>query len=460
MTTELKNITRNLGEAPLVKLLLQLSLPAMGSMATMALYNIINTFWVARLGYRPIAAITVMIPFYIVSMALASGAGVGTNALVSLRFGEKNIEAANKIGGQIFPISICCGLLFVTAAVLFPRQILTLCGATPDVMDFAAVYLTIMGCGIPFTMLLITATNLLRGSGEAVRPMIFSLSGTVLNMVLDPLLIFGIGPFPEIGFPGAALASVISQFLAASITLYFIFGHKTVYRMKIKDLVPDFHIIKDIFRIGLPSAVVELMESVLFTVYNHVLAGFGSMALAAGGLMIRAVDFAFMPIFGAMQGVLPVIGYCFGARLWARLWRAVKLASFSLAVFLGVVTIAFVIWAPEVIGIFTGDPEINAMAVDALRIVISSLAFFGPTMIIITVFQGMSKAKTALVLSLVRQIVFYIPVIILLPKLLGLTGVWIAWPLCDFLTFLVTCFWIIHEYRIRKKAGEIVNFQY
>jgi putative MATE family efflux protein len=453
LSSDLKQSTRDLGEAPLAGLLLKLSLPAMGSMTTMALYNIINTFWVAKLGYQPIAAITVMIPFYIVSMSLASGAGVGTNALVSRRFGEKNIEAANKVCGQIFPISICCGLLFVAAAVFSPRQILTICGATPDVMDFAAIYLSIMGCGIPFTMFLIIATNLLRGSGEAVRPMIFSLTGTVLNMILDPLLIFGIGPFPEMGFPGAALASIISQFIAAAITLYYIIGHKTVYRMKIKDIIPDFTIIKDIFRVGLPSAVVEFMESVLFTIYNHVLAGFGSMALAAGGLMIRAIDFAFMPILGVMQGVLPVIGYCFGAGLWPRLWRAVKLSSICLAIFLGVATIALEIYSPQVIGLFTHDAQMNAMAVDAMRIVISSLAFVGPTMIYIAVFQGMSKAATALMLSLVRQVVFFIPVMILLPKLMGLMGVWLAWPLCDILAFSVTCSWMIREYRLRKTGS-------
>jgi len=328
-----------------------------------------------------------MMPFYIMTISLGTGAGVGTNALVSRRFGEKNIAATNKVCGQIFPISLFFGLIFIFAALCFPTQILTVCGATSDIMDYAVVYLTIVGCGLPFLVFSIIATNLLRGSGESVRPMLFSLSGTVVNMILDPLLIFGVGPFPELGFPGAAIASVISYVTAAGITLYYIVGRKSVYRMQARDLIPDFRIIKEIFRVGLPSIVVELMESIIFSVFNHILAGFGSLALAAGGLMIRAVDFAFMPIFGAAQGLLPVVGYCFGAGLWPRLWRAVKLASGGIAIFLGIATIILEIFCPAFIGIFTQDPELNGMAVKALRIVIATLVIVGPTMLAITTFK-------------------------------------------------------------------------
>ena len=453
MSVEIKEATKNLGQAPLTKLLLKLSLPAMASMATMAFYNLINTFWVSRLGYEPIAVITIMMPYFMFSVAIASGIGIGVNALVSRRFGEKNIEAADRACGQIFPLSAFFGLIFIVAAVGFPSQILTLCGARPELIDLATPYLKITGLGVPFVMFVMTGTNLLRGSGEAIRPMIFTLISSIVNMILDPLLIFGIGPFPEIGFPGAALATALSQFTSASVIFFYILSGKSAYHFKIKNTVPDFGIIRDIFRVGLPSAIVEFMESVIFIFYNHVLAGFGSIALAAGGLMMRAIDFAFMPIFGAMQGLLPIVGYCFGARMWQRLWRAVKTASSGMAILLLLATICLEIWGGSIIRIFTSDPELLQIATLALRIIVSSLAFAGPTMLFITTFQGLSKGRTALFLSLIRQVALFIPLVILLPKYLGLNGVWITLPLTDVLAFLVVTFWLLREYQLSKKES-------
>ncbi|MFC2056420.1 MATE family efflux transporter [Chloroflexota bacterium] len=446
--------TERLGTAPLGRLLLSLSLPGMASMATMALYNITDTFWVAKLGHEAIAALTIVLPYHILVIAISVGSGIGINALVSRRFGERDIEVINRIAGQVFPISVFFGLIFIIAAVFFTRQILTVAGATADIMEFATQYLVIISFGAPLILFSISTANLLRGSGDALRPMIFMITASVVNIILDPFLIFGIGPFPEMGVRGAAFATVVSQGLGAGLSfIYIVFTRRSAYTLRLHNLQPNWRIIKDIYRVGLPAVVMDISQSLVFAMYNNALSVYGSIALAAGGLSMRIIDLVLMPIFGASGGLLPIVGYSLGARLWGRLWRAVIIASVSLVLIMVVATVALEITAPLIIGLFTQDPQLVAVAVPAMRIVLSSLAIIGPAILFVTTFQGLSKGKEALVLSLVRQLVFFVPILLVLPRLLGLTGVWLALPLSDFLGFIVAGAWILREYRIQRSSS-------
>jgi len=442
-----------LGYAPLGKLLLSLSLPGMASMITMALYNIIDTFWVARLGYQAIAALTVVLPYHVLVIAIGVGTGIGINALASRRFGERNIEATNHVAGQIFSLAGLFGVIFLMVAVFFAEPILTMIGATPDIMDLATQYLTVLGFGIPFVFFMIMASSLLRGSGDAVRPMAFMITATVVNIILDPFLIFGIGPFPEMGVRGAALATVIAQVLGAGLSFYYIVARKSAYQVKLAHLRPSLPILCDIYRVGFPSMIMQTMESVIFALFNYVISGFGSLALAAVGIAIRIIDLAWMPMFGASHGLLPIVGFSFGAHLWKRLWRAVKLASVGLALLMGVVTVVLEIFAPELIAIFNDDPELMAIAVPAMRIFLLTLVIAGPSILFITTFQGLSKGKDALILSLVRQFIFFVPLLFLLTRIWGITGVWLSWPISDTLGFLISGLWLFREYKLQQRTG-------
>jgi len=419
----------------------------------MALYNIIDTFWVARLGYQAIAALTIVIPYHVLVIAIGVGTGIGINALASRRFGERNIEATNHIAGQIFSLAGCFGVIFLMAAVFFAEPILTICGATPDIMDLATQYLTVLGFGMPFILFMIIASSLLRGSGDAVRPMAFMITATVANIILDPFLIFGIGPFPEMGVRGAALATVIAQLLGAGLSFYYIVARKSAYRVKLAYLRPSLSILRDIYRVGLPSMIMQVTESIVFALFNYVLSAFGSLALAAVGITIRIIDLAFMPMFGVSQGLLPIVGFSFGARLWKRLWRAVKLASVGLALLMGVALVLLEIFAPELIAIFSDDPELMAIAVPAMRIFLSTLVIVGPSILFITTFQGLSKGKEALALSLIRQFVFFVPLLFLLPRIWGISGVWLSVPISDTLAFLVSGLWLFREYKLQQRTG-------
>jgi putative MATE family efflux protein len=453
MKTGLTETTERLGSAPLWRLILSLSLPGMASMMTMSLYNIINTLWLSRLGYEAIAALTVALPFHIMAVAIGAGTGVGANALASRRFGEGNVEATNHVAGQVFPTAGFFGVIYLMVAVFFTDTILTLCGATPDIMDYGRQYLVVISFGGPFLFFTLMASNLLRGSGEALKPMIFTISGVVVNTILDPFLIFGIGPFPEMGVRGAALATVISQLLSAGLCFYYLVARRSAYRIKLRHLKPSLPILRDIYRVGIPAMLMEVGESVTFVLLTNVLSAFGSLAIAAVGIVFRIIDLAFMPIFGVSQALLPIVGFNFGARLWGRVWGTVKLASFGLVLLMGVAMVVLEILTPQLLGIFSDDPELIAMGIPAMRIGMSTLFLWGPMVLFSTTFQGLSKGKEALILSLVRQFIIFVPFLYLFSRLWGLYGVWISWPSSDVLAFLVSGLWLFREYKLQERSG-------
>jgi putative MATE family efflux protein len=453
MEIKVKDTTERLGYAPLGRLLLGLSLPGMASMITIALYNIIDTFWVARLGHEAIAALTIILPYHILIIAVAVGTGVGMSALTSRRFGERNVEAANHAAGQVFFLSIVLGGIFLISAVFFPRPLLVILGATPDIIDFGTEYLVIIGLGFPLFVFSIMANNLLRGAGDALRPMIFLMTGSVINIILDPFLILGIGPFPEMGMSGAALATVISQVIPAILGFTYLVARRSSYRIQWYHLKPSLPVIHDIYRVGLPSMLMEMGESAVFILFNNILSIFGSVAIAAAGIGFRIMDLAWMPIFGVSQGLLPIVGYSLGARLWSRLWRAVRLASIGLSLFLAVVLVPLELFAPQLIGIFSNDPELLSIGVPAMRIIVSTLFFVGPSVLFITTFQGLAKGRDALVLTLVRQFVFFVPLLFLLSRMWGLSGVWVSVPISDSLAFIVSAIWLVHEYKHQQRSG-------
>jgi putative MATE family efflux protein len=432
-----------------------LSLPSIASMVTISLYNLVNTFWVARLGHEAMAALTVVMPFLFLCYAIGVGSGIGINALASRRFGERDVEGANAVVGQMFFISLVLGALFLLLTNVFPREILRLAGATPDVMELGVQYIRVLGWGMPVLFFNLTTRNVFQASGDAVRPMIFTLISQICNVVLDPFLIFGWWIFPEMGVSGAALATIISMGIYTMLALWFILiRKKTAYQLKFRHCIPRIRSILAIYRVGFPSMLMEVTESIVFALFNHVIAGFGSVALAAIGIAIRISDLAFMPMIGLAHGLLPIVGFSLGAKLWRRLWGSVRLACIWIVALMTLATLVLEIFTPQVVALFNADPELMAVAVPGLRIFCSTLILIGPTIIFITTFQGLSKARDAMVLSLIRQFIFFIPGLFILSDLMGLKGVWLAMPISDVLGCLGSSLWVYREYRLQRRKND------
>jgi putative MATE family efflux protein len=439
--------TERLGDAPIGRLLLSLSLPGIAGSITTSLYNLVDTLWVARLGHEAIAALTIVFPYQILFMTVGMGTGIGIGALVSRRFGEKNPEATNHIAGQIFFLSIFWGLAFICLPYFLADSILPLIGATPDIMEPSRQYLVITACGAPLIIFSHVTSSLIRGSGDAVKPMIIMISAGVINIVLDPFLIFGIGPFPEMGIRGAAWATVIAQSFGGLLALYYLVARKTAFRVKLCYLRPEFHIIRDIYRVGASAMILQITESLSFILFDRVLAAYGSIHIAALGMAFRICDLAFMPIMGLSNALLPIVGFNFGSKNFKRMWHSIKLSAFSIMILLLVISVFIEIFTPQLISIFSKEESLVAAATPFMRIMLSTLFLVGPTMLFITAFQGMSRGTLALILSLVRQFFFFIPLLYLFSYLFGITGVWVSLPVSDIFGFIISFLFIYREYR-------------
>jgi len=422
-------------------------------MVVISLYNLVNAFWVARLGYGPLAAVTILLPFWIISVAVGAGSGVGANALASRRFGERKVEEANKIAGQTFFLSLSLGGIFILLIHLFSRQILTLCGAPADVIELSKQYILILSWGMPMLFFTTMMRGIFHASGDTLRPMIFTIISQVCNVILDPFFIFGWGIFPKMGIRGAALASIISMSISAFLVCYYIFTRRSAYQLKIRHFLPNWKVILDIYRIGLPSILMEGAEGVVFGLFFHVVGTFGSLVVAGVGIAGRISDLAFMFIVGTGQGLLPIIGFSYGAKQWKRLWGAVKIASLWLVAIMGVFTIGLEIFTPQVIRLFSSDPELLKISVPGMRVFLSTLILYGPTIVFINTFQGLSKGVNAMILAFTRQALIFVPAILLLSKYLGLPGIWISLPLSDIFGFITAGSWLLLEYKRQKKSG-------
>jgi putative MATE family efflux protein len=420
-------------------------------MFAMSLYNLVDTFYVGKLGYQAVAAITVALPFFIMASAIGSGTGIGINALISRLFGERQIKTANRAAGQTVFLSLVLGLMMALISNLFPRQILILCGATADILDLGEPYIRIIGASMPFMLFSMTSRSIFQASGDAIRPMLFVIAAQVLNAILAPCLIFGWWFFPRMEMAGAGLATATAGLLGVILPLWFIFSGKTAYRLRLADCLPDLSVIWQIFKVGLPAMLMQATEGAVFAFFNHIIAAYGSLALAGIGIAIRISDLAFMPVMGTANGLLPIVGYSLGAKLWDRLWSSIRKTALGLTGVMVLATILLEVFTPQVISFFNDDPELLALAVPGMRIFCSTFVLIGPTVICITVFQGLSKGIAAMILSLTRQFIFFVPVLLLLNKFWGLTGVWISMPVSDILGFSCAALWLWREYGVQKK---------
>ena len=354
----MKDYTERLGTAPLGKLLVKLSLPGIAASITQSLFNIVDTIFVGTLGFRAISALTIVFPYQILFWAVGGGTGTGIAALVSRRFGERKADEANRVAGQIFFLSLFWGLMFVLIAIFLHDPILRLIGAKEDFFHYAVQYFTIISYGAPLAIFTSLAASLMRASGDAVKPMIIMIAATVVNIILCPLMIQGIGPFPRLEVAGSAWATFTAQAVGTAIALLFILANKTAYKIKAAHLKPNWQIIKEIYHVGAPSAVLQITESFAFALWNIAVSSFSSAAVAAVGVVIRVSDFAFMPVMGVSNGLLPIVGYNYGAKNYKRLWQSVKLASFGIGLLMVVLSLVMIICAPWIVSIFSTDPEL------------------------------------------------------------------------------------------------------
>lgn len=434
-----------MGTMPIGKLVFNMSLPMMVSMMVQALYNIVDSIFVAKLSENALTAVSLAFPLQTLLIAVSTGTGVGMNALLSKSLGEKDFKKANKTATNaafIYAVSYIVFLIlgFTVVKPFYRSQVGS---ADAEIMTMGVDYLStvmIFSFGI-FTQVFFE--RLLTSTGRTIFSMTSQLSGAVTNIILDPILIFGMFGAPKMGVTGAAVATVIGQCVAGLVA--GICNHKFNYevRFQFKGFKPDFKIIGTIYAVGIPSIIMQSIGSVMTYCMNRILIEFSSTATAVFGVYFKLQSFFFMPVFGLNNGITPIIAYNYGARQRKRMVKTIKV---SLVTAFCLTFIGFVLFEsiPQaLLGLFNASNDMLKIGVPALRTIGVHYLIAWFCIIAGTVFQALGKAVFSMVVSIMRQLVVLVPAAYLLAKFGGLHMVWWSFPIAEVMSFIVSLTFLI-----------------
>lgn len=438
-----------MGTMPVGKLLFNMSLPMMVSMLVQALYNIVDSIFVAKLSENALTAVSLAFPLQTLLIAVATGTGVGMNALLSKSLGEHDFKKANKIADNGIFLYVLSYIVFLILGftVVKPFYASQIGSADVEIMELGIDYLStvmILSFGL-FGQIFFE--RLLTSTGRTIFSMTSQLCGAITNIILDPILIFGLLGAPKMGVTGAALATVIGQCVAGIIAC--VCNHKFNHEvsLNIKGFRPDWTLIGHIYAIGIPSIIMQSIGSVMTYCMNRILIEFSSTATAVFGVYFKLQSFFFMPVFGLNNGITPIIAYNYGAKQRKRMLKTIKLSlivAFCLT-FIGFLSFEAI---PQVLlDMFNASEDMLTIGVPALRIIGIHYLIAWFCIVIGTVFQALGKAVFSMIVSIMRQLVVLIPAAYILAKLDGLHAVWWSFPIAEVISLLVTLFFFIKIYR-------------
>ncbi len=432
-----------LGEKEIPKLLLKFSIPAIVGMLVNALYNFVDMVFIGQgVGPLGIAGVRIGFPLIVIGMAFSMLIGIGANSLISIRLGQKRKEDAELILGNAFVTMIAIGAVLTILGLVFMEPLLKLFGASQDVMPYAKGYFRIILFGVIFQMIGMGMNNFIRGEGNPKTAMLTMLIGAVINTILDPIFIFAFGW----GIEGAALATILSLIISASWVLYYFFFGNSLLKIRKPNLRIRFDILKSIGAIGLAPFAMQLAASVLVIFMNQGLAQYGGdIAVSAMGIINNIASLFMMVVFGINQGAQPIIGFNYGAQKYDRVKSTLKYAIGAATV---VVTIGYAsinLFAPQMIGLFSSDPELIDIGSRGLRRVLMFMPIIGFQIVSSAYFQAIGKPKQSMLLSLSRQVLILIPLVLILPKFIGLIGLFTAGPIADISSSILTAIFLFYE---------------
>ena len=431
-------------------LLAKLSIPTTIGMLVNSLYNIVDTIFIGKgVGTLAIAAIGIVFPIQMIIMALAQLIGLGSASIISRNLGKKEYERAGLVAGNSFIAITVLGIIISVVVFMFMNPILRLFGATENILPYARDYLFIVAFGFVFFPFLVSTNNLIRAEGDAKNSMIILLLATVSNIILDPIFIFVF----KLGIKGAAYATIIAQFIGFTYAILYYLRKKSSIPIKIHHFRLKFSVIKEMISLGFASFIRQVSASFLIVLVNNSLRVYGGdVAIAAYSVVNRIVMFVTMPLFGIVAGVQPMIGYNYGAMRMSRVKKSLKVSVLSTVVIGLFFSILFLVFPTPIIGLFSNDPELISSGAFPLRMIILLFSMIGFQFIGAGFFQSIGKARPSIILSLTRQVLYLLPLILLLPLLWGVNGIWIAFPIADLLAIITTGIFL---YREIKKINKL-----
>ena len=446
--TQIRNENK-MGILPVPKLLFSMSWPIIISMLVQALYNVVDSVFVAM--YDPVAgtaALTIAFPIQNLMIAVAVGLGVGMNALLSRALGEKSFDRANRIAGQGFFLTFCGYLLFLIIGIFaVPFYVSTQSGSDALIQQYGTEYLFIVCMGCIGVFIEITCERLLQSTGKTVLSMATQMAGAITNIILDPIMIFGFG----MGIRGAAIATVIGQLVSGALGIFFNLAFNKEIKLRLCAILPQARLLKDILIIGIPSVLMQAIGSVMTYCMNMVLGGFegiGVEAMNVFGVYFKLQSFVFMPIFGLNNAMVPIIAYNYGARKRERVMQTFRLSAIGAIAYMLLGFLVFQFFPTQLLSIFNASESMLEIGRVALRTVSLSFIFAGFCIVTSSVCQALGKSIYSLLTSIGRQLIVLIPVSFLLSLSGNVDLVWLAFPIAEIVSVLLSFFFMI---RVLKK---------
>ncbi len=431
-------LTPNKMEAmPMGKLLFAISMPMIISMMVQALYNIVDSMFVARISEEALSAVSLVFPIQNLMISVAVGTAVGLNALISRYLGEKDPERAHKVAQQGLFLTLINGILFVLIGVFFSEIFFTMQTSNEEIIQLGKEYMSVITIGSFGLFFQVTFERYLQSTGRTHLSMIVQIVGAGLNIVLDPILIFGLLGCPELGVMGAAIATVIGQTIAALVGLLLCVKKNKEISLDLKGFRPSKFIIGNIYRIGFPVIVMQSIGSIMIFGINAILIGFSVTATAVFGIYFRLQSFIFLPVFGMTNGLVSVVAYNFGARNKERILAAIKLTATAAVIIMTVGMTVFLIFPQQLLGIFDANAEMLELGIISLRVISVGFPIAGFCISLSGAFQALGFSIYSLILSVIRQLVAILPIAYVLSLVWGVNGVWLAFPASEVICLVI-----------------------
>ena len=435
-----------MGTMPVGKLLVTMSLPIMISMLIQALYNIVDSIFVAQIGENALTAVSLAFPVQNLIIAVGIGTGIGINSLISRRLGERRFDDANAAAENGILLSLCNWLVFAIFGGLFSEAFFRAFTDNPEIISMGTDYLTVctvfsFGCFMQFA-----CERILQATGITIYNMITQATGAIINIILDPIMIFGLFGFPRLGVKGAAVATVIGQIVAMLMGLWFNAKKNREIHMDFRHFRPSGRIIGEIYKVGVPSIVMQSIGTVMTIGMNKILIAFSETAVAVFGVYFKLQSFVFMPIFGLTNGLVPIVAYNYGARKRHRITGSIRHALVYALSIMALGTLLFQLLPAPLLRLFKASDALLAIGVPALRIISISFLGAGVGIVLSSVFQAMGNGVLSLTMSVARQLAVLLPVAWLMARFVGLDAVWAAFPVSEYVSVTIALFMYRYVY--------------
>jgi len=448
-----------MGVMPCGRLLITMSAPIMFSMLMQALYNVVDSIFVSGINENALTAVSLCFPIQILMISVAVGTGIGINAVLSRKLGEKKYEEANAVAMNGLFLSGLSWIVFAVLGATLTVPFFRMFTDNPEIMKMGIDYTYVVTIASIGLFVGICTDRLVQATGNTIYVMYTQLTGAIINIILDPILIFGLLGFPKMGVTGAAVATVFGQIVAMLLGLYINKTRNKEIELKFRSFRANVNIIKEIYIVGAPSIIMQAIMSILTFCMNKILIQFNETAVSVFGVYFKLQSFIFMPVFGLTSGMIPIVAYNYGAKNRKRITTTIKYALIIAVAIMSFGTAIFTLFPETLLSFFNADKKMIEIGVPALQIISLCFPLAAISIMLSSVFQAFGNGMFSLILSVVRQLVFLLPIAYLLSKVSSLSKIWYAFPIAELPAIIISLilFYFIYQKHIKNMDKKIIE---